>query len=35
MYEIEIYEDKNGYSEIYEYINSLNKNKTKKNKYVY
>lgn len=32
MYEIEIYEDKNGYSEIYEYINSLNKNTSKNNR---
>jgi len=29
MYQIELYEDKNGYSEVYEYINELNKNNNK------
>lgn len=32
MYEIEMYEDKNGYSEVYEYINELNKNNNKDNR---
>lgn len=32
MYEIEIYEDKNGYSEVYEYISELNKNNSKDNR---
>lgn len=32
MHKIEIYEDKAGYSEVYEYINKLNKNNTKDNR---
>lgn len=32
MYKIEFYEDKNGKSEIYEYIKKLNNNKSKENR---
>ena len=32
MYEIEMYEDKNGHSEVYEYINGLNKSNNKGNR---
>lgn len=32
MYDIEFYEDKNGESEVYEYIRRLRKNNTKENK---
>lgn len=32
MYDIEFYEDKNGESEVYEYIQKLRKSKTKENK---
>lgn len=32
MYDIEFYEDKNGKSEVYEYIQELRKNNTKENK---
>lgn len=32
MYDIEFYEDKNGKSEIYEYIKELKRNKSKENK---
>ena len=32
MYEIEIYEDKNGHSEVYEFINELNKSNSKDNR---
>ena len=32
MYEIEIYEDENGYSEVYEYIQKLNKGNGKDNR---
>lgn len=32
MYKIEFYEDKNGKSEIYEYIKKINNNKSKENR---
>lgn len=32
MYEIKFYEDKNGYSEVYEYIKSLNNSISKDNR---
>ena len=32
MYDIEFYEDKNGKSEVYEYIKELKKNNSKENK---
>ena len=32
MFDIEFYEDPNGKSEVYEYIQELNKNKSKENK---
>lgn len=35
MFDIEFYEDKNGKSEVYEYIQKLNKTNGKENKYVY
>lgn len=32
MYEIEFYEDKNGYGEVYEYIKNLNMSSNKENR---
>ena len=32
MFDIEFYEDKNGKSEVYEYIQQLNKTKSKENR---
>ena len=32
MFDIEIYEDKNGKSDVYEYIQRLNKSKSKENR---